>query len=514
MNKATYTFSLDVNEAVEQVLIPLKVGETGRKFVISLQESGQPYIPEADCRAYIYAMKPDDTAVINACIIRLTDGAVMYEVSPQLSGTTGIVRCELKIIGNDETVICSPTFLVNVNETAITDDDITSSSDLQAITDILTKYEKVLDGVAVWSQLVSGCYVCHNAKIKATAATIDNLAEVDGYLYVRKDGNGDGSITYLDECEIVIKHIPADLQNVETTRVDIEDIETTDNKVTSLSSGSTDTEYPSAKAVYLLGEQLRAFVYERTVVETSMSNTSPNPVQNRVVKNYIDSKTVIDTAISDNSPNPVQNRVVKNYIDNKTRVDDAMSSSSMRPVQNRVVKDYIDSKVVPGGVIDTAMSDSSTNAVQNEVIKNYVDGKTIVDSAMSDSSTNAVQNKVIKNYVDSKNNPVVLWEDLAYTSDVISVPGLTDYHVVVLEVGQGAFVTNIVCYKNETVLPATRYGGIGFISTSSSGIYARCEVEITNPESDDVTVTEVAGKQINDGTDYNNFRLYKITGIM
>ena len=83
---------------------------------------------------------------------------------------------------------------------------------------------------------------------------------------------------------------------------------------------------------------------------------------------------------------------------NKTTVDSEMSSTSTNPVQNKVVKSYVDGRTI----LDTSMSDTSTNAVQNNVVKNYVDTHTTLDTVMSDSSTKAVQNKVVKSYVDGK----------------------------------------------------------------------------------------------------------------
>ena len=83
---------------------------------------------------------------------------------------------------------------------------------------------------------------------------------------------------------------------------------------------------------------------------------------------------------------------------NRTTVDTSMSSTSANPVQNKVVKSYVDGRTI----LDTSMSDTSTNAVQNKVVKNYVDSHTTLDTSMSDSSTKAVQNKVVKSYVDGK----------------------------------------------------------------------------------------------------------------
>ena len=75
-------------------------------------------------------------------------------------------------------------------------------------------------------------------------------------------------------------------------------------------------------------------------------------------------------------------------------VDDAISSVSENPVQNKIVKSYVD------GSIPTALK--NPNALT--IFGSSYDGSSAVtvtmDSAMSGSSTNAVQNKIIKAYVD------------------------------------------------------------------------------------------------------------------
>lgn len=151
-------------------------------------------------------------------------------------------------------------------------------------------------------------------------------------------------------------------------------------------------------------------------VDSSMSAASTNPVQNKVVKEYIDDAVAgvaitVDSSMSDASTNPVQNKVVKEYVDDaisgipQTTVDAAMSDSSENAVQNKVIKAYVDAHQQ---TLDDAMSDTSQNAVKNKIIKAYVDQSIAdiptptTDSAMSSASTNAVQNKVIKEYVDNK----------------------------------------------------------------------------------------------------------------
>lgn len=52
-------------------------------------------------------------------------------------------------------------------------------------------------------------------------------------------------------------------------------------------------------------------------VDDALSDTSTNPVQNKIVKKYIDDHTVVDPSLSDTSTNPVQNKVVKAELDKK-----------------------------------------------------------------------------------------------------------------------------------------------------------------------------------------------------
>lgn len=51
-----------------------------------------------------------------------------------------------------------------------------------------------------------------------------------------------------------------------------------------------------------------------------------------------------DGTLASNSDNTIASqKAVKTYVDNKTVVDDALSDSSTNPVQNKVVKAAIDS---------------------------------------------------------------------------------------------------------------------------------------------------------------------------
>ena len=97
-------------------------------------------------------------------------------------------------------------------------------------------------------------------------------------------------------------------------------------------------------------------------VDAEMSDTSENPVQNKVIKNYVDKHTpeVADmtgaTATQNGAhglvPAPRMGDEKKALLGNGTwekvviNVDTAMSDTSKNPVQNKVIKKYVDEKQV------------------------------------------------------------------------------------------------------------------------------------------------------------------------
>lgn len=114
----------------------------------------------------------------------------------------------------------------------------------------------------------------------------------------------------------------------------------------------------------------------------------------------------VDSEMSSVSANPVQNKVIKKYVDDaeaeaKQYTNDAIASLP----QNEIT-------------IDSAMSDTSENAVQNKVIKKYVDEKVantgsgngtsniVVDAELSATSSNAIQNKAVTNAINDLNERI------------------------------------------------------------------------------------------------------------
>ena len=202
----------------------------------------------------------------------------------------------------------------------------------------------------------------------------------------------------------------------------------------------------------------------KTTVDDAMSDTSTNPVQNKVVMKYIDSRGSLPPVSVKNDTMLIQ--VVDGAYALRTKesifpVDDALDTESKNAVENGIIArrfeqlsgvtlpatskrdglmtaaNYSKLSGIEAGatktIVDATLDETSTNPVQNKAVKTALDGKagtaeattgaaglmssadkvkldgvedgatkTIVDDAMSDTSTNPVQNKAVKAALDSK----------------------------------------------------------------------------------------------------------------
>lgn len=139
--------------------------------------------------------------------------------------------------------------------------------------------------------------------------------------------------------------------------------------------------------------------------DKSVVTTSANGLMSKEDKSKLDgiateaNKTVVDSALSSSSTNPVQNKVVKGALDGKAN---SSHSHSITDVTN--LQSSLDSKA------GTSIATTSANGLMSSTDKNKLDGiaigatKVTVDTSLSNSSTNPVQNKVVNNALNGKAN--------------------------------------------------------------------------------------------------------------
>lgn len=144
----------------------------------------------------------------------------------------------------------------------------------------------------------------------------------------------------------------------------------------------------------------------KTIVDDVMSDTSTNPVQNKVVMKYIDSRGSLPPVSDKNDTMLIQ--VVHGAYALRTKesifpVDDALDTESKNAVENGIIARRFEQL---RGV--TLPATSTRDGLMSKDDKVKLDGveaganKTVVDAALDASSTNSVQNKAVKAALDSK----------------------------------------------------------------------------------------------------------------
>lgn len=138
-------------------------------------------------------------------------------------------------------------------------------------------------------------------------------------------------------------------------------------------------------------------VDEMVAVDSELDTGSTNPVQNRVVYQYmLENELVIAEALNDLNTRKADKTYVDAAVTSVTiDVDSVLDSASTNPVENRVIYDALNNVSID---VDDHMDSASTNPVENRVIwKVFHDDEKVTAAALNDLN----DNKADKTYVDA-----------------------------------------------------------------------------------------------------------------
>lgn len=96
MERSNYAITLDVRKTHGYVCVEMKQTDNHRRLTIRLTDGGEPYRVTEDCYAVFTAKKPDGTVIYNRCTV--TDGGVIYDVTPQTTAAAGMLECEIRLL--------------------------------------------------------------------------------------------------------------------------------------------------------------------------------------------------------------------------------------------------------------------------------------------------------------------------------------------------------------------------------------------------------------------------------
>ena len=140
-------------------------------------------------------------------------------------------------------------------------------------------------------------------------------------------------------------------------------------------------------------------------IDSTLSSTSTNPIQNKVVYNALagkQDKLIAGTGISING-NTISCTVSGGSGGGSITVDSTLSSTSTNPVQNKVVYTAL------AGKQDKLTAGTGISINGNTIsctVSGGGGGTVTVDSALSGTSTNPVQNKVIYTALSGKQDKI------------------------------------------------------------------------------------------------------------
>lgn len=176
MNYIVNRIDLDVHDAGAQAWINVRQNETNRKICIALTESGEPFALTEDCDAVFAGTKPDATVFFNSC--EIVGNTIEYVLTGQNLAQTGDLKCEIRLYGGGNTLICSPRFVVHVQENAVDDNGIESSDEFSELTDLISDARAATD--AANASVITG----------ATASVDSNIGTPGVELTLTQEENG------------------------------------------------------------------------------------------------------------------------------------------------------------------------------------------------------------------------------------------------------------------------------------------------------------------------------------
>lgn len=178
------------------------------------------------------------------------------------------------------------------------------------------------------------------------------------------------------------------------------------------------------------------------------------------------------------------------FQDQKTRdlipaVDSSLSSTSTNPVQNKIIKSELDKKA------ERDVVNTTTNGLMSVADKKKLDGiadganKTTVDSSLSSTSTNPVQNKIVNDALKGKfstsgggiSGDVTMFKRL-------DVKGVLDAHETIMA------EKDVQCLydNNSRIRLACDSSGAAKITTD--GLYSYARLKIASPTGNDDATTK------------------------
>ena len=121
-----HRFTLEIQSALSQIALPVKVGDTGTKFYISLTDGGMPFTIPNGTLAMLTIRRPTGTFLQAFCSIK-NNTTIIYDFQQNVNtaAVEGIHNCELTLYsGTTGSIISTSWFTMIVSARVVNDDSL------------------------------------------------------------------------------------------------------------------------------------------------------------------------------------------------------------------------------------------------------------------------------------------------------------------------------------------------------------------------------------------------------
>ena len=222
--------TLDTKKAGCQFLIEgLHVGDRGiRTFNFHFCEGQEPFQIPQSCTATLYAVLPDKNSTTVYAPCKITDNAVVYDLSgapeeyASITSHSGRVDCEIRLTTIDKNVLTSPKFSFIIEDVLQNDSAVEAEDSFSALTDALGRVLEAEDGLSLKIDKVSGATVGNVAVFGEDGALSDSAIGTGelprSYIFIY-----DESKEYNDYNRALFNGVLSDIENGKSINVFIND---------------------------------------------------------------------------------------------------------------------------------------------------------------------------------------------------------------------------------------------------------------------------------------------------
>lgn len=136
MDSSVYRFNLDLHQTQSQISLPVRLGDTARKWLISLSDGGKAYHVADGVLVSLNVKRPSGTKFTEFCAVE-DNAVVVYDFSQNenTAAVEGVHECDLLLTNAEGFRIASARFSMIVSDTAIPSDDYVVTDEDKTVID-------------------------------------------------------------------------------------------------------------------------------------------------------------------------------------------------------------------------------------------------------------------------------------------------------------------------------------------------------------------------------------------